>query len=35
VALTEARQRPTVDGLDDWVLLTEGAEETEPPGSTS
>jgi hypothetical protein len=35
VAVTEARQRPTGDGADDWVLLTEGVQETEEPGAAS
>jgi hypothetical protein len=35
VAVTQPRQRPTVDGADDWVLLTEGAEESGSPGSES
>ena len=35
VAVTPARQRPAGDGPDDWVLLTEGTEETEAPGAAS
>jgi hypothetical protein len=35
VAVTAAQQRPVGDAPDDWVLLTEGVEETEPPGPAS
>jgi hypothetical protein len=35
VAVTEARQRPTGDPPDDWVLLTEGVEESAEPGPAS
>jgi hypothetical protein len=32
VAVTEAKQRPAVEGQDDWVLLTEGADASEAAG---
>jgi hypothetical protein len=31
VVATEPKQRPAADGVDDWQLLTEGAEDDEPP----
>jgi hypothetical protein len=31
VVATEPKQRPAVDGVDDWQLLTEGAEDEAPP----
>jgi hypothetical protein len=27
---TEPNQRPTADGVDDWVLLTDAGEEPQP-----
>jgi len=35
VAATGVRQRPVGDPPDDWVLLTEGAEESEEPSPGS
>jgi hypothetical protein len=35
VAVTQARQRPVGDPPDDWVLLTEGVEESAESGPAS
>jgi hypothetical protein len=31
VVATEPKQRPAADGVDDWQLLTEAAEDEAPP----